>query len=278
MATVDTQLLTRQNKNTGANRRLAKKRVQCLNEALCFVSSSVLADSLVLRNPLLRQAPKRNVMKKILLLIILLFSFSFAQEDTDQKFFSISFSGGTSISNPANWYFYESSDYAVFNPGIYGNLGFDFGPINILYLSQLFLSASIGYTGISISDHKLRFDNSFANLKIETVPVLFWLRLQTNSKLSPFVEAGIGATYVQFNESYSVAFINDASFNYWSLGLGLGAGIKYSLNDFIDLSLGIQQLISEKEKMVLISRNYDTGIQIRYVTVPIYLRANIKLF
>jgi hypothetical protein len=41
------------------NRRLAKKRVQCLNEALCFVSSSVVADSLVLRNPLLRQAPKR---------------------------------------------------------------------------------------------------------------------------------------------------------------------------------------------------------------------------
>jgi len=47
--------------NTAGNRRLAKKRVQCLNEALCFVSSSVLADSLVLRNPLLRQAPKRCV-------------------------------------------------------------------------------------------------------------------------------------------------------------------------------------------------------------------------
>jgi len=42
-----------------ANRRLAKKRVQWLNEVLCFVSSSVMADSLVLRNPLLRQAPKR---------------------------------------------------------------------------------------------------------------------------------------------------------------------------------------------------------------------------
>jgi hypothetical protein len=41
------------------NRRLAKKRVQCLNEALCFVSSSVLADSFVLRNPLLRQTPNR---------------------------------------------------------------------------------------------------------------------------------------------------------------------------------------------------------------------------
>jgi len=46
-------------RSTGANRRLAKKRVQWLIEALCFVSSSVLAESLVLRNPLLRQAPKR---------------------------------------------------------------------------------------------------------------------------------------------------------------------------------------------------------------------------
>ena len=47
------------NKQRTANRRLAKKRVQFLNEALCFVSSSVLAESFVLRNPLLRQAPKR---------------------------------------------------------------------------------------------------------------------------------------------------------------------------------------------------------------------------
>ena len=46
-------------KTPAGNRRLAKKRVQCLNEALCFVSSSVLVESLVLRNPLLRQAPKR---------------------------------------------------------------------------------------------------------------------------------------------------------------------------------------------------------------------------
>ena len=50
------------------NRRLAKKRVHCLNEALYFVSSSVLADSFELRNPLLRQAPKRwqKILKTVL--------------------------------------------------------------------------------------------------------------------------------------------------------------------------------------------------------------------
>jgi hypothetical protein len=46
-------------RRAATNRRLAKKRVMWLNEALCFVSSSVLADSLVLRNPLRRQARNR---------------------------------------------------------------------------------------------------------------------------------------------------------------------------------------------------------------------------
>ena len=60
-----TQNQDRQTNKTTANRRLAKKRVQCLNEALCFVSSSVLADSFVLRNPLLRQAPNRYFQHKM---------------------------------------------------------------------------------------------------------------------------------------------------------------------------------------------------------------------
>jgi len=65
-------------RSTTANRRLAKKRVQCIYEALCFVLRLVLADPPSLRygragsfvlpclrdavrqgNPLLRQAPTR---------------------------------------------------------------------------------------------------------------------------------------------------------------------------------------------------------------------------
>ncbi len=41
------------------NSTYKKLAVQCLNEALCFVSSSVLADSLVLRNRQLLVAAKR---------------------------------------------------------------------------------------------------------------------------------------------------------------------------------------------------------------------------
>jgi len=41
------------------NSTYKKLAVQWLNKALCFVSSLVVIDNLVLLNPLLRQAPKR---------------------------------------------------------------------------------------------------------------------------------------------------------------------------------------------------------------------------
>jgi hypothetical protein len=45
--------------NTAYNSTYKKLAVQWLNEALCFVSSSVLADSFVLRNRQLLIAAKR---------------------------------------------------------------------------------------------------------------------------------------------------------------------------------------------------------------------------
>ena len=47
------------NRNTAPNSTYKKLAVQWLNEALCFVSSSVVADSLVLRNRQLLKPAKR---------------------------------------------------------------------------------------------------------------------------------------------------------------------------------------------------------------------------
>jgi len=48
-----------EDRTTGGNSTYKKLAVQWLNDALCFVSSSVLADSLVLRNRQLLIAAKR---------------------------------------------------------------------------------------------------------------------------------------------------------------------------------------------------------------------------
>lgn len=51
-------------RKTGANSSYKKLAVQWLNEALCFVSSFVLADSFRLRNRQLLVAAKRQDVKK----------------------------------------------------------------------------------------------------------------------------------------------------------------------------------------------------------------------
>jgi hypothetical protein len=52
--------MTLDEKKTAHNSTYKKLAVQWLNEALCFVPSSVVEDSLVLRNPLLGQAENRK--------------------------------------------------------------------------------------------------------------------------------------------------------------------------------------------------------------------------
>ena len=56
-ATCDT---TTEERTTGGNSTYKKLAVQWLNEALCFVSSSVVADSFRLRNRQLLVAAKRQ--------------------------------------------------------------------------------------------------------------------------------------------------------------------------------------------------------------------------
>ena len=54
-----TEIKLAQDKKLAANSTCKKLAVQWLNKALCFISSSVMVDSLVLRNPPLRQARNR---------------------------------------------------------------------------------------------------------------------------------------------------------------------------------------------------------------------------
>ena len=59
MATVDTQLLTRQNKNTGANSALQKRGVSCSKDSFVVNKTLVFQIKFCGKSPALRVAPKR---------------------------------------------------------------------------------------------------------------------------------------------------------------------------------------------------------------------------
>ena len=119
---------------------MAKKRVQCLNGALCFVSSSVLADNFVLRNPLLRQAPNRywqpqteeNMRTKIRFVLLVLFisNFSFAQNREPQFLSDVE----QNLINDLTYTFKDTSISFILSPFI--NYSIDTSMLDLNFLTN----------------------------------------------------------------------------------------------------------------------------------------------
>ena len=74
-----------------------------------------------------------------------------SQENLNRGHFSLAISGGTSFNSFASYYFYREREDRLINPGLFGSVGVEYGPFNILELTQLFLSGSIAYTKVSTS-------------------------------------------------------------------------------------------------------------------------------
>jgi hypothetical protein len=189
----------------------------------------------------------------------------------------LSVSGGTCINNPVSHYFYGETEDEIINPGWYVNLGLGYGPFKILDLTEFRLSITAGYTKVSTSVIELKHTPSDAQLIIETFPILIWGKLQTNTKLSPFIEVGLGASRLNFIERYSYYRLNGTSFNYWSLAYGFGAGLSYKLSVDFELVLAVDNLTNEKEHIEENDRYHEAGINVRNSSYVYYVKAIYNL-
>ena len=217
-------------------------------------------------------------MKKTILLIILCFAnIANSQSNPSRKNFSVVISSGTSLNDPIAYYFYGQTEAKYINPGYAGSAALEYGPFDIVELTQLFLSLSVGYTKVSTTEYEINDYRSTAKLSIETFPILLWWRVQTNTTLSPFVEVGIGISKLNFIEQYSSKRINSTSFNYWALGYGFGAGLNYKISNNIEIALVLQRLAIEKEKILKNNPDYESGIWVRNIVSPISLRFKLIL-
>ena len=153
------------------------------------------------------------------LLFICLMEIIYPQGEDKNKNFSLNISGGISINNPVTYYFYRETEDELIDPGFYLNFGVGYGPFKIIDITELYLSVTAGYTKVSTSVIELENYPSDAQLTIETFPIFVWGKLQTDTKLSPFIELGIGTSRLNFIESYSVRtkwnFLQLLGFRIW---------------------------------------------------------------
>lgn len=211
-------------------------------------------------------------MRRIILVLVLSFiGLIYPQSESKTKLLLLSIAGGTSVNSIANTYFYDQSNDEIINPGLYFNFGVGYGPFELVELAELYLSITAGYTKVSTSKVQLERIPSEAQLIIETFPILFWVKFQTDTKLSPFIELGIGASRLNYIERYSWNRINTTSFNYWAFAYGLGAGLKYKISPIVEVALAADNLTNEKEHIEINNRDNMTGIRIRNSVYVYYL-------
>lgn len=216
-------------------------------------------------------------MRRIIFLLTIGFiGIIYPQSETKNKGFSLSIAAGIGINDPVSVYFYRETEDEIINPGLYVNFGIGYGAFKVLDITEVFLSLTAGYTKVSTSIIELEYYPSDAQLIIETFPILLWGKLQTDTKLSPFIELGIGTSMLNFIERYSDR-LNGTSFNYWSFAYGFGAGLNYKLSTDVELVLAIDNLTNEKEHIEINDRDHKSGINIRNIIYVYYLKVNINL-
>ena len=216
-------------------------------------------------------------MKGMTFLVIIFFAtLIIPQSENKSKYFSLSLSGGTCTNNPISYYFYGETEDEFINPGLYVNFGVGYGPFRILDLTEFSMAVTVGYTKVSTSVIELEHYPSDAQLIIETFPVLIWGRLQTDTKLSPFIELGIGASRLNFLEMYSYG-LNGTSFNYWAFAYASGAGLKYIISEDFEIALAVSGITNEKEHIEMNDRYHNAGINVRNVVYAFYLRVDYNL-
>jgi len=210
------------------------------------------------------------------LLVIFFTTLINPQSENRSKYFSLSLSGGTCLNNPVNYYFYGETEDEIINPGLQVNLGVGYGPFGILDLTEFSMALTAGYTKVSTSVIELEHYPSDAQLIIETFPILIWGRLQTDTKLSPFIELGVGASRLNFIERYSYG-LKGTSFNYWAFAYASGAGLKYKISAEVEIALAVCSITNEKEHLEMNDRDRYAGIKIRNVVYVYYLRVDYNL-
>lgn len=216
-------------------------------------------------------------MKGMTFLVMIFFAtLIIPQSENKSKYFSLSLSGGTCINGPISYYFYGETEDEFINPGLYVNFGVGYGPFRILDLTEFSLAVTAGYTKVSTSVIELEHYPSDAQLIIETFPILIWGRLQTDTKLSPFIELGIGASRLNFIERYSYG-LNGTSFNYWAFAYASGAGLKYIISEDFEIALAVSSITNEKEHIEMNDRDHNAGINVRNVVYVYYLRVDYNL-
>jgi hypothetical protein len=198
--------------------------------------------------------------------ISFLISFCIYSQELNDKFFIhpvIKF--GTMFSGINYWEFTASysyeDDFRSINPNIFIGGGIETRNINIGWDASLTFRSEISYGKAKTTEITVRGDK--ADFQVTSIPIMFWIKLKSNGKLSPFIKIGAGAEKSEFVQSYHRLSVYSFNAEDWFFCYGIGAGIEFNLHNNFSISLFVDALTKEDGFIIEILRpeqrtiNYD---------------------
>ena len=85
---------------------------------------------------------------------------------------------------------------------------------------------------------------------------MIWFTVTTENTLTPFVRAGLGASYTKLEERYDYRDGVGYQSNAWAVTWGIGAGVRYAMTDNIDVALFLDDWVAMKD---IVEENGLTG-------------------
>jgi hypothetical protein len=146
---------------------------------------------------------------------------------------------------------------APLRPGLGVGLGFEYGPIIRLHGALMSSSIEVAY-GQEYSD----IGNSSGTIEagIQRLPIMLWVRIISETDLSPFLCLGAGAARTDFREIASYVGGPNIRFHKWHFSWGIGGGLNYQIDRTIGIELFLDAWMSEGDIIDRSSTGYEDGV------------------
>jgi opacity protein-like surface antigen len=223
------------------------------------------------------------------LIILLLFSArAFAADkstpdDPPTAHFAIAIYGGPTFGS-TDWYFIQSDHrFPVYSALTIGG-AIQYGPILKLDGAQLFASVEIAHGEIGTDEQDIsnqistrKPDETYtALMSIERMPIMFWLTVVSDNRLSPFVRAGVGTSRTDFRELYSFMNGPSVSFHRWDFTWGIGGGLDFRLASMIDVALFLDDWVTTSDMFYMTATGGTNGLNGPYKMTAVGIRTSFR--
>lgn len=147
-------------------------------------------------------------------------------------------------------YWYEDDYYSI-NPNI--NIGIGIETTDISLIDNAFLSFRLEASYGKAKTKQVFLANSKADFQVKSTPILFWTKLKSSGKISPYIKIGIGAEKSEFIESYYSKPELGFKVKEWFFCYGMGAGIDLNYFERLSLAIFVDTIIKENGFIIELS-------------------------